>query len=1458
MLRFRSLLAALLLCFAPSLLASIGTWNGGWPPIAGSYNSSKDANVPVTVSVQETPAKITLTLHRAGAYTIFRKLRDGTDWGTALATLPTGSTTYEDSTVNLGTAYEYKVVMTGTTVSNGVAPTGYLVAGVRVDQTAPRGRVVLVVTDTIANGLPKELDAYKRDLGADGWMVHTITTPPAPNYTGSGNLHQPIRTQIQDLNTAYPGEIKNIILLGKVPVVRSGIIDSIRPDGHYNSYAEASDSYYAEMDGNWTDTSSNAGYGSGSAFFLNVAGDGLFDASKVSALGKGQMIDIGFGRIDLTYGQASELATTRLYLEKLARYRRAADDFQPGRRGGIRKGYDNVDEAGWMSMTSLLGPGNIVAVTTTADLPSDPTGRLDGDGLITRADKQGPFLFYFKGTGMLDARDDDSRAVFWTGMQSHWGWWADSGAGEEIERLATDNYTLSFTWSIWGVRFFYHRLGLGGDMGDVLRTSINNSSWSSGFYPYGTGGTGNGDRNGRLWISHMGDPTLRIFPVRPPTNLSATSSGSDGVSLAWTPSDDTSLLGVHVYRAPSPTGPWVQLTGTGSPYEGATYSDTPPAPGDWTYSVRAVKLETTSCGTYLNPSLGATVTVQTGTAAAPLAITTGSVAAIAWNTKGAIVLTATGGNAPYTWTLASGRLPNGMSLFADGTISGTPTHGGDTFQPVFKVTDFRGASAQIGYELGVTTRRTQPIPVAADTYVRSHMSYAGNNFGTSTVLNVTNSPNYNPYTINTAHLRFILPPVAAGERLEAARLCFTFGGGSATSGTTTISAALLADAGDAWVEGALAGSASTGTAMTYTNRPTALNTSVASATYLGSLAPNGRINMNVLPQCAATLSGDPTGIMSLLISTNTPASIAICSRENPPAVRPVLEMEITHAPLITLSRPLAGAANLPPGQGLVLNSSVTDTGTVTNNWSKISGPGDVTFADASNPSTTVTFSMPGRYSLRFTSDDGELVSQQIVNVQVLANGKASADNLVLFYRFDESSGTTAADSAPDAVAHTGTFNSTTLLTWSSTSGKIGGALNFVNANRYVQVADQDALDNTSRLSLALWVNPIMGAIDANARSLLSKRGGDNVQEAYTLYMYSGRVYARFGGNNFSIFTTDPVLTGSTWTHIAAVYDGTKAGTVDCVTIYINGVAVPLSGGIETDTSIPNTTSALWIGHMYGGNSTYTFRGLMDEVRIYRDRALSAADVGDLLLAESCQDAPRLTVTVPIENPTAGEPFALTGAMTDDGLPIAPGSVSFQWSKVGGAPGASFTAPYSQSTNATATGTGALTLRLTADDGAVATFVDASLTINASIQSYNAWAAKIAWPDGTDASASGDADRDGISNLLEYALNLNPLLADAGDNLPAVSQSGDHFALTFTRDPVLNTLSYEVQASPDLSENSWTTIARATAGGATTDVNEGTVSITETAVDGLLSVKVVDATVVSSASRRFLRLRVTQQ
>ena len=78
---------------------------------------------------------------------------------------------------------------------------------------------------------------------------------------------------------------------------------------------------------------------------------------------------------------------------------------------------------------------------------------------------------------------------------------------------------------------------------------------------------------------------------------------------------------------------------------------------------------------------------------------------------------ASGGTPSYTFSLASGTLPSGLSLAADGTLAGTPEELG-TFSFVVEVTDAASASARTSLQLAVSRTRW----LASATFVSSASS----------------------------------------------------------------------------------------------------------------------------------------------------------------------------------------------------------------------------------------------------------------------------------------------------------------------------------------------------------------------------------------------------------------------------------------------------------------------------------------------------------------------------------------------------------------------------------------------------------------------------------------------------------------------------------------------------------------------------------------------------------------
>jgi hypothetical protein len=137
-----------------------------------------------------------------------------------------------------------------------------------------------------------------------------------------------------------------------------------------------------------------------------------------------------------------------------------------------------------------------------------------------------------------------------------------------------------------------------------------------------------------------------------------------------------------------------------------------------------------------------------------------------------------------------------------------------------------------------------------------------------------------------------------------------------------------------------------------------------------------------------------------------------------------------------------------------LNGSVTDDGlpagsTLTSTWSKLSGPGTVSFATPNANATTASFSGPGSYVLRLTGSDG--ASSAFADVTITVNAAASTNQSPVV-----GAGPDLAVIQPNAATLNGSatddgFGGSTLtLTWSRVSGP--GTVSFGNANTAVTTA----------------------------------------------------------------------------------------------------------------------------------------------------------------------------------------------------------------------------------------------------------------------------------------------------------------------------------------------------------------------------------------------------------------------
>ena len=392
---------------------------------------------------------------------------------------------------------------------------------------------------------------------------------------------------------------------------------------------------------------------------------------------------------------------------------------------------------------------------------------------------------------------------------------------------------------------------------------------------------------------------------------------------------------------------------------------------------------------------------------------------------------------------------------------------------------------------------------------------------------------------------------------------------------------------------------------------------------------------------------------------------------------------------VLITSPADGTSLSGTSHGLRLAATVTSTTAPTLSWSKVSGPGSVTFADPSLATTTAAFSATGSYILRLTATTAAGIGSADLTVHV-APAPAADPSLVLHLKLDESSGTTATDSSGSANHATGG------LVWQPAAGAITGAADFNGSDSYLAVPDNASLDNTAAFTLSSWFR---AETLGNNTGLVAKRVGLNDNNSYGFFLgLDGKLSVDVNSSN-NRFTSNTTFNSGTWYHIALVFDGSLA-EAQRSKLYVNGLLDTTAA--ETSTSVPNYASSLHIGVLAPGGNV--FNGLIDEIRFHR-RALSGPDIAAL---ESATDtfAPAVT-TGPAPAAITGIAADLTGTASAEAGP-APTAI---WTKISGPGTATFANTNAAATTVTFDQAGTYLLRLTATNPAAQTSADLSVTVS---------------------------------------------------------------------------------------------------------------------------------------------------
>jgi hypothetical protein len=542
--------------------------------------TSKDVTVPLTASIAAGPTSITLSWPNPGSAGLLIRRRTkgqgGTAWQQIINLANSNLTTLTDNNVTNGQVYEYMIQRT----INNLNAYGYAHVAIQAKPIDSRGKILIFVDSTTADALGVELARLKNDLRGDGWW-------PIPFHTGPSSTVQSIKNQISTSYTADPGNVKAVLLLGTVPIPYSG---NTAWDGHGDHQgAWPSDAYYADVNGNWTDSTVN-NISPGRAVNKNIPFDGKFDQSYLPSI-----VELQVGRVDFrhinaaAFGEADQIGLMRRYLDKNHKWRIGDFSIQNKALVDDNFGYfsgEAFGSSGYRNAYPLVGEANIVE-----------TDFFEG------TESQSYLLGYgcgggnYNGAGGVGSSSnfatDTVNIVFSNLFGSYFGDWDYENDPFMPSALASRGGILTCSWA-GRPHGFNQGLASGETIGFCIRETMN-AQYNIGFAnAFGKGGA---------HVALLGDPTLRAHVLKPVSDLTLTNLNCKKVELNWTGSTD-SVDGYHVYRAPSQDGPYTRLTTVLT--TSTNFIDNSPIPGNLFYQVRAIKnVSAPGGGVYANNSIGA-------------------------------------------------------------------------------------------------------------------------------------------------------------------------------------------------------------------------------------------------------------------------------------------------------------------------------------------------------------------------------------------------------------------------------------------------------------------------------------------------------------------------------------------------------------------------------------------------------------------------------------------------------------------------------------------------------------------------------------------------------------------------------------------------------------------------------------------------------------------------------------
>ncbi|MGH3386316.1 MAG: PKD domain-containing protein, partial [Nocardioidaceae bacterium] len=380
------------------------------------------------------------------------------------------------------------------------------------------------------------------------------------------------------------------------------------------------------------------------------------------------------------------------------------------------------------------------------------------------------------------------------------------------------------------------------------------------------------------------------------------------------------------------------------------------------------------------------------------------------------------------------------------------------------------------------------------------------------------------------------------------------------------------------------------------------------------------------------------------------------------------ELMATLPPLTNLP-PLADAGpdteiELP--ETAMLNGSFSDdgqpSGSVSVQWSVLSGPGSVSFGNANAAATTAGFTTPGIYTLRLTVDDGDRPDVDDATITVVGAGGLHNSQFPVAAGSDDAEeaagGFVSVSSADLELVDDGTVNQTVGLRFGNLDIPAGAVIE----SAFVQFQADESVTSTGSASLRIR--------------------GEATDHAATYQAVSKNVTTRPTTISSAFWNPDP------WPVVFERGPAQRSSDVGRI--------------VQEIVDRPGWSAGNALALMVSGTGRRTAEardGIEAPVlQVGWRRPVAGANRAPLVGAGAAQQ---------IQLPQTA---SLSGTVTDDGLPSNPGTVTAAWTKVSGPGTVAFADAAAAVTSASFGEAGTYVLRLTGNDGALQSYDEVTVTV----------------------------------------------------------------------------------------------------------------------------------------------------